>query len=61
MRRPMKRPTCGTKSGKSLATSGGDLPDGVDGPYFNDEFGDTYGTICALTGDGFTHAELKDW
>ena len=38
----------------------GDLPDGVKGPFFNDEFGDTYGTVLAFTGDGFTHAELKD-
>lgn len=36
------------------------LPDGVRGPFFNDEFGDTYGTIYAFTADGFTHAELKD-
>ena len=36
------------------------LPGGVRGPYFNDEFGDTFGTIYAFTGDGFTHAELKD-
>jgi multidrug efflux pump len=36
------------------------LPEGVRGPFFNDEFGDTYGTIYAFTADGFTHAELKD-
>lgn len=36
------------------------LPEGVRGPFFNDEFGDTYGTIYAFTTDGFTHAELKD-
>jgi len=36
------------------------LPEGVHGPFFNDEFGDTYGTIYAFTADGFTHAELKD-
>jgi multidrug efflux pump len=36
------------------------LPVGVRGPYFNDEFGDTFGTIYAFTSDGFTHAELKD-
>ncbi|CAL93464.1 efflux RND transporter permease subunit [Azoarcus olearius] len=35
------------------------LPAGVKGPYFNDEFGDTYGNIFALVGDGISHAELK--
>jgi multidrug efflux pump subunit AcrB len=37
------------------------LPSGVQGPYFNDEFGDTYGSIFALSGDGFTYAEMKDY
>jgi len=37
------------------------LPSGVQGPVFNDEFGDTYGSIFALSGDGFTYAELKDY
>ncbi len=38
-----------------------DLPSGVLGPYFNDEFGDTYVTLHALTGDGFSYPELKDF
>ena len=29
------------------------LPQGVQGPFFNDEFGDTYALIFALTSDGF--------
>ena len=37
------------------------LPSGVAGPFFNDEFGDTYGSIFALSGDGFTYAEMKDY
>ena len=37
------------------------LPPGVIGPFFNDEFGDVYGSIFALTGDGFTPAELKEY
>jgi multidrug efflux pump len=37
------------------------LPQGVQGPYFNDEFGDTYGNIYALTGKGFDYATLKDY
>ncbi len=36
------------------------LPAGVVGPFFNDEFGDTYVTLHALTGDGFSYPELKD-
>ncbi|HVK51988.1 MAG TPA: efflux RND transporter permease subunit [Pseudoxanthomonas sp.] len=37
------------------------LPDGVVGPFFNDEFGDTFGNIYALTGQGFDYAVLKDY
>ena len=36
------------------------LPQGVQGPYFNDEFGDVFGVIYALQADGFSPAELKD-
>jgi multidrug efflux pump subunit AcrB len=36
------------------------LPSGVSGPYFNDEFGDTYALIFALTGDGLSQRELRD-
>ncbi|MGE5666497.1 MAG: efflux RND transporter permease subunit [Betaproteobacteria bacterium] len=36
------------------------LPPGVIGPFFNDEFGDVYGVIFALSTDGFTYRELKD-
>jgi multidrug efflux pump len=35
------------------------LPAGVVGPFFDDEFGDTYGNLFALVGDGVSHAELK--
>ena len=35
------------------------LPQGVVGPYFNDEFGDTFISIFALTGDGFDLAALR--
>ena len=37
-----------------------ELPDGVIGPFVNDEFGDVFGTIVGITGDGFDYAELKD-
>ncbi len=36
------------------------LPAGVRGPFFNDEFGDTFGTIYAFTTDGYSFAELRD-
>ena len=36
------------------------LPAGVGGPYFNDEFGDVYGSIYAMSADGFSYQELKD-
>ena len=37
------------------------LPSGVIGPLYNDEFGDTFGSIFALSADGFTYAEVKDY
>jgi multidrug efflux pump len=36
------------------------LPAEALGPFFNDEFGDVFGTIYAFTGDGFSMAELRD-
>jgi multidrug efflux pump subunit AcrB len=46
---------------KKIGDIRGTLPPGVQGPFFNDEFGDTYGSIFALSGDGFTYAEMKDY
>ncbi len=37
------------------------LPPGIVGPFFNDEFGDTFGNIYALTGEGFDYAVMKDY
>ena len=37
------------------------LPQGVRGPFFNDEFGTTFGNIYALTADGFDYAQMKDF
>ena len=37
------------------------LPAGIQGPFFNDEFGDTYTNIYAITGDGFGYRELKEF
>ncbi len=44
---------------KKVGDMKGELPEGAVGPFFNDEFGDTYGNIYALTGDGFDYATLK--
>ena len=35
------------------------LPQGVIGPFFNDDFGDVYGSIVALSADGFSEEELR--
>ena len=37
------------------------LPEGANPPEINDEFGDVYGTIVAITGDGFSYREMKDF
>jgi hypothetical protein len=36
------------------------LPSGIAGPFFNDEFGDTYALIYAFTADGFSRRELRE-
>ena len=37
------------------------LPQGVRGPFFNDEFGDTFGNLYAITGDGFSATDLREF
>ncbi|MBD8636183.1 efflux RND transporter permease subunit [Stenotrophomonas sp. CFBP 13725] len=37
------------------------LPREIVGPFFNDEFGDTFGNIYALTGQGFDYAVMRDY
>ena len=44
---------------KKVGDMRGQLPPGVQGPFFNDDFGDVYGVIYALEADGFSYAELK--
>jgi multidrug efflux pump len=46
---------------KKVADIASTLPSGVQGPYFNDEFGDVYTNIYALKGDGFEPAQLYDY
>ncbi len=38
-----------------------DLPEGVIGPVFNDEYGDVFSAVYMLSGDGVSLAELKDY
>ncbi len=44
---------------KKIGDMRGTLPGGVQGPFFNDEFGDVYGVIYALESEGFSDAEVK--
>ncbi len=37
------------------------LPSGVGRPMVNDDFGDVFGHLLALTGDGYTYAELEEY
>lgn len=44
---------------KKVGDISGDLPQGLLGPYFNDEFGDTFITLHSVSGDGYSYPELK--
>lgn len=44
---------------KKVGDIANELPEGVLGPYFNDEFGDTFITLHSISGDGFSYPELK--
>lgn len=44
---------------KKIGDMRGTLPQGVSGPFFNDDFGDVYGVIYALQAPGFSYAEAK--
>ncbi|PXV61539.1 Multidrug efflux pump subunit AcrB [Dyella jiangningensis] len=46
---------------KKVGDIAAQLPPGVQGPFFNDEFGDVYTNIYALEGDGFSPAQLHDY
>ncbi len=39
----------------------GTFPDGVQGPFFNDDFGDVYGNVYAFTADGLSQRHLRDY
>ncbi len=44
---------------KKAADMHHELPTGVRGPFFNDEYDDVFGSIYAFTADGFSYAELR--
>jgi multidrug efflux pump subunit AcrB len=46
---------------KKMSDVAGTLPEGVIGPDFDDEFGDTYGIVYGFTASGFTERELHDY
>jgi multidrug efflux pump len=46
---------------KSIGDMKQDLPAGVLGPFFNDDFGDVYGVMFAFSADGYNYAQLKEY
>ena len=46
---------------KKIADSRSYLPIGVNGPYFDDDFGDTYGVIYAMSAKGYSASEIRDF
>jgi multidrug efflux pump len=46
---------------KKVGDIRGNLPQGTIGPFFDDEFGDTFGNIYAISGDGYEYGVLKDY
>ncbi|MFZ5781565.1 MAG: efflux RND transporter permease subunit [Pseudomonadota bacterium] len=57
---PAKVPDLWYQVRKKIGDIKGSLPQGVAGPFFNDEYGDTYSLIWAFEGDGFAPAEMKE-
>jgi multidrug efflux pump len=58
---PKEVPNAWYQVHKKIAYIRHTLPAGVQGPFLNDEFGDTFGTIYAFTSDGYSFAELRDY
>lgn len=57
---PAKVPDLWYQVRKKVGDIRGSLPQGVVGPFFNDEYGDTYSLIWAFESDGFSAAEVKE-
>ncbi len=58
--RPSQVPDIWYQVRKKVGDIRNTLPQGIVGPGFNDEFGDTYGIVYGFTADGFTDRELRD-
>jgi len=58
---PKEVPNAWYQVRKKVADIKHSLPAGVQGPFFNDEFGDTFGTVYAFTSDGYSFSELRDY
>lgn len=58
---PKEVPQIWYQTRKKIGDMRGTLPAGVIGPFFNDEFGDVYGSIVALSADGFSQEELREF
>ena len=46
---------------KKIRDARADLPPGAGTPVVGDDFGDVYGFLMAVTGDGFSYAELESY
>ncbi len=46
---------------KRLGDIKNQFPSGVQGPFFNDEFGDVYGNVYAFSSDGLSYRQLRDY
>jgi len=57
---PEKVPDIWYQVRKNIGDMRHTLPQGVLGPFLNDDFGDTFGIIYAFTADGFSFRELRD-
>jgi multidrug efflux pump subunit AcrB len=57
---PAKVPDIWYQVRKNIGDMRHTLPQGVVGPFMNDDFGDTFGIIYAFTADGFSFRELRD-
>ncbi len=59
--RPAQVPDIWYQVRKKVYDIRNDMPQGIVGPGFNDEFGDTYGIVYGFTADGFTLRQLRDY
>lgn len=57
---PAEVPDVWYKVRKKISDIAPTLPAGVQGPFFDDEFGDTFGSIYTFTAEGFSSRELRD-